>query len=608
MSTFYGLKLIDLVAIIGYFAAVMTVGFWASRRVRDQADFFLGGRSFGKGLLVMHWLCTGTHSEQAVQVSGATARVGLGGIWYQWMYLFSTPVYWMIAPVIRRLRMTTTGDFFRIRYGRSLEVLYSFVALGYLILSIAMLLRGAGAAVSGATGGVIPTEASVLLLSVLFSTYIMAGGLVAAAYTDVLQGVMIVVLSVMLVPAGLNVIGGMTELHSRLDPQMFSLTAPEGAREGDLGFVIALSLLGLVGVVVQPHVLTATGSGKTEFEARVGFCYGNFVKRLLTIAWAFTGLMAVVIFPEVLQGVPAGGPEAVHASETLFGRSIQLLLGDGWRGLMIACLLAGITSAETFMVTGSAIFTHNFYRHFVRQRTDRHYLWVARLASAGLLAAGLITAFTAESLTQLLVWSIQLVGLLGGAFWLGVIWRRANSAGVWASFGGALAVWLGSKLPPEQLASLPALASVLLSLQQAGQAFQISLMLGAAFGLLIVVSLLTRTLPVEQLNPFFARLHTPVARESGGRFGASVGATGPSTDEGVRSVAPPRSSKVTPGPEGHSAEWDYERASAFAYRSLQRFGLEVPRMDRVDWGGFLLAWGFVGVLVMLLLWLARLGA
>ena len=97
MSTFYGLKLIDLVAIVGYFAVVMVVGFWASRRVKDEDDFFLGGRSFGKGLLVMHWLCTGTHSEQAVQVSGATARVGLGGIWYQWMYLFSTPFYWMIG-------------------------------------------------------------------------------------------------------------------------------------------------------------------------------------------------------------------------------------------------------------------------------------------------------------------------------------------------------------------------------------------------------------------------------------------------------------------------------------------------------------------------------
>ena len=42
--------------------------------------------------------------------------------------------------------------------------------------------------------------------------------------------------------------------------------------------------IALVGVAVQPHVMSANGSGKTETEARVGMCYGNFIKRLLTIA------------------------------------------------------------------------------------------------------------------------------------------------------------------------------------------------------------------------------------------------------------------------------------------------------------------------------------
>src|SRR3954467_3043389 len=158
MTTVYGLKPIDLAMIVAYFGAVMAIGFWASRRVRGEADYFLGGRGFGKGLLTMHWLCTGTHSEMAVQVAGASARVGLGGIWYQWMWLFSTPFYWMIAPVTRRLRVTTTGEFFRIRYGRGLEMLYAVVGLVYFGLSIALLLRGAGAAISGATGGAVPTE------------------------------------------------------------------------------------------------------------------------------------------------------------------------------------------------------------------------------------------------------------------------------------------------------------------------------------------------------------------------------------------------------------------------------------------------------------------
>ena len=107
---------------------------------------------------------------------------------------------------------------------------------------------------------------------------------------------------------------------------------------------------------------------------------------------------------------------------------------------MIACLIAGVTSAEVLMVTGSAIFTNNLYRHFFSCRADFHYLWVARFASAVLLAAGMFLGLQAESLTQILLASIHLVGALGGAFWLGVVWRRANALGVWLGFSGALLV------------------------------------------------------------------------------------------------------------------------------------------------------------------------
>ncbi|MCS6862746.1 MAG: hypothetical protein NZT92_20770, partial [Abditibacteriales bacterium] len=536
---------------------------------------------------------TGTHSDHAVQVAGATARVGLGGIWYQWMWLFATPFYWLIAPITRRLRVITTGDVFRIRYGRSLEVLYSFVGLSFYVLSIAMLLRGAGAAISGATGGQVPVNGSVILLSLLFSTYVLAGGLIAAAYTDFLQGVMIIALSLMLVPAGLSQIGGMSALHQKLDPTMLSITAPAGAKEGDPWFVIAMSILSLVGIVAQPHVMSATGSGKTELEARVGMCYGNFIKRFLTIAWAFTGIIAVVLFVNVPNGVDLSGPDAQHNSETLFGRSIQHLLGDGWRGLMIACLIAGVTSAETFMVVGSSIFVRNFYEPAVRGRNEGHYLWASRAASAGLLVLGIMLAVGSASVTQLLTLALQLVGLLGPAFWLGVTWRRANAAGAWASFLGGLLVWLvtdpqwSNWLPfLEPLLATPAVAA----LRGLYRPIQILIMLGVEFGLLILVSLLTQPHPPAQLDAFFARLHTPVGKER------EVQWDGKSED---------LPEAATLGLEGVTL--DYRKASTFAYQGLQRFGIELPRLNWLDWGGFLGAWALVGFLILLLKWLAGIG-
>jgi len=592
MPTFFTLHPLDIAAIMGYFVAVMAIGFWASRRVKDEKDFFMGGRRFGKGLLVMHWLCTGTHSEMAVQVAGATARVGLGGIWYQWMYLFSTPFYWMIAPVTRRLRVLTTGDFFRIRYGRALEMLYSVVALFYFAQSIATLLRGAGEAISGSTGGQIPTQTSVIVLSVLFSTYIMAGGLVAAAYTDFLQGVMIIALSVMLVPAGLACIGGLEGLHAGLPAEMFAITAPAGSKEGDPWAVVALSVLGLVGIVVQPHVMSATGSGKTETEARVGMCYGNFIKRLLTIAWAFTGLIAVVYFSDA-SSMGRSGLE-VSASEKLFGQSVREFLPVGWRGLMIACLIAGVTGAETFMVVASAIFTRNFYVHIVRDRSEAHYLWFGRCASAGMLALSIVLAFHAESVNQLFVNSIKIIGLLGASFWLGVTWRRANAAGVWASVLGGAFVWGLSSwatAPPSGKPSGDVPPSWMIHFADWSEPVRVLATLAVQFGALIVVSLLTRRPTAERLDPFFARLLTPVGRENEVLL----------VNQDVE-----LHESATLGMDG--IVLDYQKASRFGYAGLRRMGIELPRLTRFDFAGFLAAWGLVLMLITLLYWLAGLGA
>lgn len=595
----YGLHPIDLAVIAVYFAVVTGIGFWAARRVRGEQDYFMGARRFGKGLLVMHWLCTGTHSEQAVQVCGAVARVGLGGIWYQWMWLFSTPFYWFIAPITRRLRVTTTGDFFRIRYGRSLEMLYTVVALAYFVLSVGMLLRGAGLAIAAATGGQVPGDWAVIGLSVLFATYIVAGGLVAAAYTDFFQGVFIIVLSVMLIPAGLSLVGGLSGLHAALPEGMFGITAPQGAAEGDPWFVVAMSALGLAGIVAQPHVMTATGSGKTELEARVGMVYGNFIKRLLTIAWAFTGLIAAAAFAGDLEAYEPGSVAEKHASEELFGRSVRRFLGTGWRGLMIASLVAGVTSAETLMVVGSAVFTRNLYAHLVPWRSDRHYLWAGRAAAALMLAAGILFALYGGSVTWLYASSVQVIGLVGPAFWMGVVWRRANAAAAWASVAAGVLFWTACSADPQAVRGVPLIYHLAVGLvwlaeqagiRQLGTPLHILLLLSLEFGVFIAVSLCTPPHPAAVLNPFYARLLTPVGKEAEMRDAA----TGTGNEDAWLGM-----------PEG---ALDYDRASAYGYAAPRRLGLEIPRLGWLDGCGFAVAWVLVLSLIGLLAWIARLGA
>jgi Na+/proline symporter len=105
-----GLALIDWIVIGIYIAGITALGLTTTKRVKSTGDYFMGGRRFGRLFMIAQAFGTGTRTDQAVAVIGASAQVGLAGIWYQWLYLFSTPFFWIIAPIYRRLRYLTVGS------------------------------------------------------------------------------------------------------------------------------------------------------------------------------------------------------------------------------------------------------------------------------------------------------------------------------------------------------------------------------------------------------------------------------------------------------------------------------------------------------------------
>ena len=119
--------------------------------------------------------------------------------------------------------------------------------------------------------------------------------------------------------------------------------------------------------------------------------------------------------------------------------------------------------------------------------------------------------------------SVKVIGLLGAAFWLGVVWRRANAAGVWASFIGGLLAWaLMSAASPEKATASGAIGeasrvlhavAATLFVQELSESKQILIMLATQFGLLVLVSLCTRPYDLSMIGPFYARIHTPVGKE-----------------------------------------------------------------------------------------------
>src|SRR5688572_15852981 len=386
------LTTLDWVVVIAYFVVITAIGLIVGYRVRLTGEFFLGQRRFGPWLMIGQSFGVGTHAEMPVALAGAVYASGASAIWYQWKNLFITPFYWLMAPVFRRIRRTTMAEFTEDRYGSWMGAIYIVFAVCYLVINTGAMLKGAGKVINQATGGGVGVNEIVVAMTVLFILYSFVGGLVAAAWTDLFQGFLIIMLSFMLIPLGWSVVGGLDGMKASLEPFRFSLATPSGIGP----WVIAmLTVNGLIGIMAQPHQLATVGTGRDERTCRIGMVYGNMVKRVCTVGWALVGLIVAAM---VAQG--RADASILGDAENAFGFACRQLLFPGALGLLIASILAAnMSTCSAFLVDSGALFTEGLYRRrLMPNRPDRHYLWVGRISGFVITMLGVLYAvFLIES-------------------------------------------------------------------------------------------------------------------------------------------------------------------------------------------------------------------
>jgi Na+/proline symporter len=420
-----GFHWLDTTVLIAYFVGITLFGLWLTRKIKTSDSFFRGERKFKWWIMIGQAFGTGTHAENFVAQTGATFQSGFATIWYQWKNMLITPFYWLLAPWYRRSERTTIGEMVGDRYGRTMAFIYTVFAISFFIFSQGVMLQGAAKVISVATGGAISPIGVVVGMTVAFILYSFFGGLVASAYADFIQAMMIIVLSMMLIPSGLMEVGGMAGMREVLPVEHFQLY---GSVSGMGAFMIAmLALNGIIGITAQPHMLTMCATGNTERSGRVGQTYGSLIKRLATIGWAFTGLIVAALV--IKRGEVFADPE--HA----FGFAARELLAPGLTGLLIACVLAAnMSSCSNFMVNTGALFTRNFYKEYINPNAgDKQLLWMGRYSGLGLTILGVFFALTVKNVLHGFLFTETIAAFMGIIVFGGMMWKRANRYGAYAA-------------------------------------------------------------------------------------------------------------------------------------------------------------------------------
>lgn len=445
------MQTIDYIVLAIYFAVMIGIGLFVMRGVKNQEDYFMGGRGFGKLLQTFAAFGAGTGAHEPVQVGRTAWTSGLSGVWSALMWLFVTPFYWITAVWYRRMRHLTLGDWFVERYeSRAMGAAYAvFAIVFYMVYLSTMFSAIAKFAVPlmGVEAGLLGYDLKYTLIpaiAIVVILYGVLGGLAAAYWTDLIQGLFIILLSVLLIPYGLwtlverfgdpaqqGLMDGFRIMHERVSADHFYLFSGPSSGEFTLPYIISLSLLALVGIVVQPHfIATGGGSAKTEDEARIGLVVGNFLKRICTAGWALTALIALALF--------AGSPEIAADPDRVWGVAAREILGPlnvGLVGLMLACLLAAMmSSADAYMIVTSALIVRNVYAPYINPAADeKKYLLVGRLTGLVIIAGATVFSLWYADVFGQFKMAMELPILFAAPFWMGMYWRRANRTAVWGT-------------------------------------------------------------------------------------------------------------------------------------------------------------------------------
>ena len=499
--------LIDWIIIFIYLIIVLIIGGNTAKKISSTSDYFISDRKFGKGMMMLFTFGTGTNTDQAVTVASKTYTSGASGIWYQWLWLFATPFYWLLAPLFRRMRAVTTADYLYKRYDQSVAILFAIVGIVQLSVNIGVVLKATSALIYPVSGGSINPELAIIGMTILFVSYGVLGGLNAAIITDALQGVLTVILSFLILPFALDAVGGINGLRSSIsDPSVFKVVAP-----GEITtlYVIVIAVNGLIGWVTSPYSMAMCGAGKTEEESRIGLVGGMLLKRVCTIAWVLSGLCAI--------GLYANNSINVDHVYGLMAHDLLPTIAPGLIGLFIASMLAAVmSSCDALMVSASALFTENIYKTLIKpNQSVKHYLMVGRLTSIFVVLCGITIAFGLPSVVSGLemFWKVQ--AMMGIAIWVSFFWRRATAVGAWAStICGFLAWFFTSKIEfigwdfnAHFAATLP---KFMLYNNQLSLPWQMIIYLTFSLLAMILVSIITKPGNKESLDRIYECLRTPV--------------------------------------------------------------------------------------------------
>ena len=457
-----------LTLVIAYLLVTIAIGLVAAKRVKTSADFAIAGRHLPLAMIVTTTFATWFGAETVLGIPAKFVNSGLNGV-------VEDPfgaggclilVGLFFAGKLYRMNLLTISDYYRERYGRSVEIFCSIIIMVSYLGWVSAQVTALGLVFNLLSGGVIsmPWGMTIGVVSVL--AYTLFGGMWSVAITDFMQMIILVVgLAVLAVYAG-DQAGGADKVIALAVSQDLFKFLPEPNMK-DILFFLAAAITIMFGSIPQQDVFQRVMSANSLNAATKGPIIGGICYILFAFVPMFLVVSALIIMPEQAAQLIEEDPQKVLP--TLVMTQMPFIM----QVLFFGALLSAIKScASATLLAPSVTFTENIWRQFFPHQGDKQSLLAMRVTVLVFSALVLLYAIQMQgsSIYEMVSGAYQVT--LVGAFiplLFGLYWAKATTQGAILAIAFGLSTWLlllmtpaGEEFPAQLAGVLASLAGMLI--------------------------------------------------------------------------------------------------------------------------------------------------
>ncbi|ANQ83464.1 sodium/solute symporter transmembrane protein [Azoarcus olearius] len=426
--------------VTAYLVLSIAIGLYAATRVKNSTDYVAAGRNLPLYIVTATVFATWFGSETVLGISATFIDEGLRGLWSD---PFGASLCLILAGLffarpLYRMNLLTLGDYYRTRYGRTVEVLCSLAIVVSYLGWVSAQISALGLVFNILSEGSISAETGMLVGAGIVLAYTLFGGMWSVALTDFMQMAIIIVGLAYIAWLVGDMAGGVGAVVAHTDEAGKLNFLPAFDAKDIIAFTAGILTMGF-GSIPQQDVFQRFNAARNERIAVQGTLLGGSGYFLFAFIPLFIAYSATLIDPALVANYQESDsqqilPQLILEHTPLFAQ--VLFFG--------ALLSAIMSTASGTLLAPSVTFSENILRSTFRGMNDRQFLVMTRVVVV--LFALLVTWYaihTDESIHGMVENAYKVT--LATAFVplaFGLYWKRASTQGALVSIVAGLAVWV----------------------------------------------------------------------------------------------------------------------------------------------------------------------